>query len=90
MRRPHRPHSHETLEQRRTRAERPTMLLVRRCTIRDESVLVPLELLPGDEGGMMVVQDVRPVRHGDAARPPFDQGPHSAKGPGRVWVRPET
>src|SRR5262249_48194983 len=65
---------YQPLEQRRTFANRPAMLLVRRCAVLDESELVPLELLPGDVTGMMVVEDTRPVLHGDLARPPFDPG----------------
>src|SRR4029077_11826383 len=62
----------QPLEQGRTRADRPAMLGVRRGAIREESVLVLLELLPGDGTGMMVVQNTRPVLRGDPTRPPFD------------------
>src|SRR3954467_10826262 len=44
------------------------------CAIVEEPSLIPLELLPGDVGGMVVVDDERPILGDDAARPPLDPG----------------
>src|SRR3954468_24045251 len=44
------------------------------CAIIQESSLIPPELLPGDVGGMVVVDDERPILGDDAARPPLDPG----------------
>src|SRR3954468_14364647 len=44
------------------------------CAIIQESSLIPPELLPGDVGGMVVVDDERPILSDDAARPPLDPG----------------
>src|SRR4051812_35919746 len=62
----------EALEQRRALTDRSAMLLVLQCTILDQSELIPLELSPGDVGGMVIVQDERPVLDGDPARSPLD------------------
>src|SRR4051794_17080623 len=44
------------------------------CAIVKEPLLIPPELLPGDVGGMVIVEDERPILDDDAPRPPFDPG----------------
>ena len=64
----------EALQQRRPSSERPASLLMIECAIVKEPLLIPLELLPGDVAGMVVVEDERPILDDDATRPPFDPG----------------
>ena len=54
----------------------------------DKSLLVPLELLPGDVTGMVVVHDERPVLGADPARPAFDPRLLAGQEAMRVLVRP--
>ena len=68
------PAQDEALQQRRPFADRPALLLMIACAIVKEPLLVPLELLPGDVAGMVVVEDERPLLGDDAARPSFDPG----------------
>src|SRR3954466_629603 len=80
------PAQDEALQQGRPFPGRPASLLMIECAIVEEASLVPLELLPGDVGGMVVVDDERPILGDDAARPPLDPGlpagQHDVAGPG--------
>ena len=68
------PAQDEALQQRRPFSERPASLLMVDRAIVEEPPLIPLELLPGDVAGMVVVEDERPILGDDATRPPLDPG----------------
>src|SRR5258708_34483732 len=68
------PAQDEALQQCRPFSNRPSSVLMSECAIINEALLVPLELLPGDVGGMVVMEDERPILDDDATRPPFDPG----------------